>query len=101
MTDFTQCTATQLVDLYRTGSVSPVTVAQQVLAKIARVNPVLNAFCFTDSDTTLAQALDSEQRWKNDQQLSEFDRVPVATVGSAVDIPCDGQVTLNNINLSP
>lgn len=78
MTDFTQCTATQLVDLYRTGSVSPVTLAQQVLAKIERVNPVLNAFCFTDSDTTLAQALDSEQRWQQGRPLSKLDGVPVA-----------------------
>ena len=78
ITDYTQCTATQLVDLYRTGSVSPVTVAEQVLAKIARVNPVLNAFCFTDPKTTLAQALASEQRWQQGDPLSELDGVPVA-----------------------
>lgn len=78
MTDFTQCTATQLVDLYRTGSVSPVTVAQQVLAKIDRVNPVLNAFCFTDPDTTLKQAELSKQRWRQGSPLSELDGVPIA-----------------------
>jgi len=47
MTDFTQATAAELSSLYQTGAVSPVTVAEQVLAKIERVNPVLNAFCFT------------------------------------------------------
>ena len=78
MTDFTQCTATQLVDLYRTGSVSPVTVAQQMLAKIDRVNPVLNAFCFTDPDTTLKQAELSKQRWRQGSPLSDLDGVPVA-----------------------
>ena len=69
ITDFTQCTATELTDLYRTGSVSPVTVAEQVLAKIARVNPVLNAFCFTDPATTLKQAELSKQRWRQGHQL--------------------------------
>ena len=78
MTDFTQCTATELTDLYRSGSVSPVTVAEQVLAKIEQLNPVLNAFCFTDPATTLAQAKASEQRWQQGCPLSELDGVPVA-----------------------
>ena len=78
MTDFTKCTATELADLYRTGSASPVTVAEQVLAKIERLNPVLNAFCFTDPATTLAQAGASEHRWQQAQQLSNLDGVPVA-----------------------
>ena len=78
MTDFTRCTATELADLYRTGSASPVTVAEQVLAKIERLNPVLNAFCFTDPATTLAQAHASAQRWQQHHPLSELDGVPVA-----------------------
>lgn len=78
MTDFTQCTAAELTDLYRTGSVSPVTVAKQVLAKIERVNPKLNAFCFTDAETTLSQAKASELRWSQAQPLSNFDGVPIA-----------------------
>ena len=82
MTDFTKCTATELADLYRTGSASPVTVAEQVLAKIERLNPVLNAFCFTDPATTLAQAGASEHRWQQAQQLSDLDGVPVAVKDS-------------------
>jgi len=78
VTDFTQCTATELADLYRTGSASPVTVAEQVLDKITRLNPVLNAFCFTDPETTLAQAHASERRWQQAQPLSAMDGVPVA-----------------------
>lgn len=78
MTDFTRCTATELADLYRTGSASPVTVAEQVLAKIERLNPVLNAFCFTDPATTLAQAQVSKRRWQQGQQLSDLDGVPIA-----------------------
>jgi len=82
MRDLTQATATELSSLYRAGVASPVTVAEQVLAKIERLNPVLNAFCFTDPATTLAQAQASAQRWKNGQPLSELDGVPVAVKDS-------------------
>lgn len=82
MTDYTLCTATELADLYRTGSASPVTVAEQVLVKIDQLNPILNAFCFTDPDTTIAQAQASAQRWRQGQPLSALDGVPVAVKDS-------------------
>jgi aspartyl-tRNA(Asn)/glutamyl-tRNA(Gln) amidotransferase subunit A len=78
MTDFTQCTATELTDLYRTGSVSPVTVVKQVLDKIACVDPMINAFCYTDPDTTLAQARLSEQRWLQRQPVGKLDGIPIS-----------------------
>ena len=82
MTDLTQATATELSSLYQTGAASPVTVAEQILAKIERLNPVLNAFCFLDPATTLAQAQASEQRWRQGQSLSTLDGVPVAVKDS-------------------
>jgi aspartyl-tRNA(Asn)/glutamyl-tRNA(Gln) amidotransferase subunit A len=82
MTDLTQATATELSGLYQSGAASPVTVAEQTLAKIKRTNPVLNAFCFTDPETTLKQAQDSERRWQNGQPLSPLDGVPVAVKDS-------------------
>ena len=78
MTDLTRLTATELSSLYQSGAASPVTVAEQVLAKIERLNPVLNAFCFTDPETTLKQAQASELRWQQGQQLGLLDGVPVA-----------------------
>ena len=78
MTDYTLCTATELADLYRAGSASPVIVAEQILAKIDQLNPVLNAFCYLDPETTVAQAHASAQRWQQHQPLSELDGVPVA-----------------------
>jgi aspartyl-tRNA(Asn)/glutamyl-tRNA(Gln) amidotransferase subunit A len=78
MTDLTQVTATKLSELYQSGTASPVTVAKQVLAKIERVNPTINAFCFVDPDTTLSQAQASEQRWRQGRPLSALDGVPVA-----------------------
>lgn len=77
MTDFTVCTGTELVDLYQKGSASPVTVAEQILAKIERLNPIINAFCFTDPNTTLAQARASEQRWQQNSPLSKLDGIPI------------------------
>ena len=82
MTDLTRLTATELSSLYQSGAVSPVTVAEQVLAKIERLNPTLNAFCFTDPDTTLKQAQASKHRWQTGQPLSPLDGVPVAVKDS-------------------
>lgn len=82
MTDLTRLTATELSSLYQSGAVSPVTVAEQVLVKIKRLNPVLNAFCFTDPDTTLKQAQASARRWQTGQPLSRLDGVPVAVKDS-------------------
>jgi len=82
MTDLTQATAAELSSLYQAGAASPVTVAEQVLAKIERLNPILNAFCFTDPDTTIAQAQASERRWQQGQPLSALDGVPVAVKDS-------------------
>jgi aspartyl-tRNA(Asn)/glutamyl-tRNA(Gln) amidotransferase subunit A len=82
MTDLTRLTATELSGLYQSGAASPVNVAHQVLAKIERVNSVLNAFCFTDPDTTLKQAQASEQRWRQGQPLGAMDGVPVAVKDS-------------------
>ena len=77
MTDFTVCTAAELTGLYQKGSASPVTVAEQILNKIERLNPVINAFCFTDPDTTLAQASASESRWLAGCALSPLDGIPI------------------------
>ena len=78
MADFTKCTASELSYLYSTRSANPVMVAQQVLEKIQKLNPEINAFCFTDPETTLQQAHASEQRWRKGQALSAMDGVPVA-----------------------
>ena len=82
MTDLTQATATELSSLYQSGAVSPVTVTEQILAKIDQLNPVLNAFCYLDPDTTLAQARASADRWRQGRPLSKLDGVPVAVKDS-------------------
>lgn len=78
MPDYTVLSACELSDLYRTKTASPVTVVEQILKKIEQLNPSLNAFCFTDSETSLQQALESALRWKNDSPLSAIDGIPIA-----------------------
>ena len=64
MADLTQCTAIQLLGLYRTGEASPVEATQAVLQRIARLNPLLNAFCLIDEAAAMASARQSEARWQ-------------------------------------
>ncbi len=64
MTQLTSCTATELLALYRSGQASPVEVTQAVLERIARLNPLLNAFCLVDEQAALASAHLSEARWQ-------------------------------------
>jgi aspartyl-tRNA(Asn)/glutamyl-tRNA(Gln) amidotransferase subunit A len=64
MADLTQCTATQLLGLYRSGQASPVEATQAVLQRIARLNPLLSAFCLIDEAAAMASAHLSEARWQ-------------------------------------
>lgn len=61
--DLTQCTADELLALFRSGQASPVEATQAVLARIGRINPRINAYCLVDADSALASARVSEARW--------------------------------------
>ena len=52
--------ATELVGLIRARKLSPVELTQAVLARLARLNPALNAFCTVTADLALAEARDAE-----------------------------------------
>jgi aspartyl-tRNA(Asn)/glutamyl-tRNA(Gln) amidotransferase subunit A len=82
MADLTQCTATELLDLYRSGEASPVEATQAVLRRIARLNPVLNAFCLIDEAAAMASAHRSETRWQAHRHTGAavlpLDGVPVS-----------------------
>ena len=61
-------TATELLSGYRSGRLSPVEVTRQVLARIERLNPQLNAFTLVDDDQAMASAQASEARWQSHRQ---------------------------------
>jgi aspartyl-tRNA(Asn)/glutamyl-tRNA(Gln) amidotransferase subunit A len=77
-TDLANCTATELAALYRAGDASPVEATRAVLARIDRLNPSLNAFCFVAADDALAAARASESRWRAGAPRSPLDGVPTS-----------------------
>jgi aspartyl-tRNA(Asn)/glutamyl-tRNA(Gln) amidotransferase subunit A len=81
-TDLTQCTAHELLRLYRTGQASPIEATQAVLARIEQLNPQINAFCLVDATSALASARSSEARWQAHRNkgaaVGELDGVPIS-----------------------
>ena len=72
------CSANELLQLYRTRRASPVEATQAVLQRIERHNPALNAFCLVDADSALASARQSEARWQAGAPCGDLDGVPVS-----------------------
>ena len=77
-TDLADCTATDLLALYRSGQASPVEATQAVLARIDRLNPTLLAFCHVAHDEALAAARASADRWTRGAPCGTLDGVPVS-----------------------
>ena len=81
-TALTQCTAEQLLQMYRSGQTSPVEVTRAVLARIQTLNPQLNAFCLVDEAAAMASAKQSEARWQAHRQsgaaVGDLEGVPTS-----------------------
>jgi aspartyl-tRNA(Asn)/glutamyl-tRNA(Gln) amidotransferase subunit A len=71
--------ATTLIDHYRKKSLSPVEATKAALARVAALDPVLNAFCLLDEEGALAAARAAEARWMRHVPQGLVDGVP-ATV---------------------
>ncbi len=78
MTTISDFTALELLQHYRNKTLSPVEVAKDVLARIKRQNPVVNAFCLQHKEETLALAQSSEKRWLNGAPVGLVDGLPVS-----------------------
>ncbi len=82
LSDLADCTATELLQLYKAGQASPVDATRAVLARIERLNPHLNAFCLVAHESALQAAHLSEARWQRFRQTGEpcgaLDGVPVS-----------------------
>lgn len=79
--DATELCFTPALDLgrmIRAREVSPVEVAEAVLARIARLNPTLNAFLTVTADLALEGARAAEQRAMRGDLLSPIDGIPVS-----------------------
>ena len=76
--DLCSLSATDLLHLYRRKKLSPVEVARATLEQIEKLNPILNAFCFLDSSSSLKEAKQSEKRWAQGAPRGLLDGVPVS-----------------------
>ncbi|MEO5697571.1 MAG: amidase [Burkholderiaceae bacterium] len=77
-TDLADCTAVELLAMYRSAQASPVEATQAVLARIERLNPSLLAFCHLAADDALANARQSEARWQRGEPCGALDGVPTS-----------------------
>ncbi|CAM3946708.1 amidase [Kibdelosporangium persicum] len=76
MTDLADLPAVDLLAEYRSG-LSPVEVAEAVLARIASLEPRLKAFYTHEPEAVLAAARESELRWRAGNPQGTLDGVPV------------------------
>jgi len=74
--DVAWLSAVELTQGYRSGSLSPVEVTSALLKRMDSVDPRVNAIIFTDPDTSLRMAAESEARWREGTPLSAIDGVP-------------------------
>lgn len=75
--DLCELTALELLELYGSGSTSPVEVMTAVLERIERLDPTVNAFCQIAPDA-LDMARASERRWQKNHPLGPLDGVPIS-----------------------
>lgn len=88
--DPTLLPATALAGLYARGALSPVEALDAVLARIARLNPRLNAIVALDEAGARAAARASEARWRDGLPLSPLDGVPLTVKDNiaVAGLPC-------------
>jgi aspartyl-tRNA(Asn)/glutamyl-tRNA(Gln) amidotransferase subunit A len=70
--------AVELLAAYRARTLSPVEATTAVLARIARLDPRVNAFCLVDEAGSLTAARASEARWARGEPCGALDGVPVS-----------------------
>ncbi|MGH8688955.1 MAG: amidase [Burkholderiales bacterium] len=77
-TDLCSFSATELLAAYRAMTVSPVEATKATLARIRKLNLVLNCFILVDEKGALAAAKASEARWSKGAPRGRLDGVPVS-----------------------
>ncbi len=76
--DLSDCTASELLSLFAARKASPLEALDAVQARVALVDPVLNAFCHLDFDAARRAAHDSQARWQSGATVGPLDGVPVS-----------------------
>lgn len=69
-------TSSELNTYYASGELSPVDVIKSVFERVARYQPIVNAFSIYDYDNAMLAAKASEKRWLSKKPLGPLDGVP-------------------------
>ncbi|ALU38606.1 amidase [Kocuria flava] len=78
MSDLTDLTALELLEGYRSGSLSPVDAARAALQAVDDLDGTVNAFVSVDGEQALQAAEASEKRWRAGKPLGPGDGVPTS-----------------------
>jgi aspartyl-tRNA(Asn)/glutamyl-tRNA(Gln) amidotransferase subunit A len=78
MSDIAFLSATELLKLYRERELSPVEVTEAVLRQIDLYNLRVNAYCLVDAEQALADARESEERYRTGEPRGGLDGVPAS-----------------------
>jgi len=76
MTDLALRSATELLRLYRSGAASPLECLEDVLARVHRFEPAVNAFALLDEESARDAARASTERWQHRQPIGLLDGIP-------------------------
>lgn len=76
--DLAYRSAAELARMIRTRAISPLDAVRNSLARIAEVNPTLNAFCFVYEEEALAKAAEAERAVRAGRPLGPLHGVPIA-----------------------
>ncbi|MFO1322282.1 MAG: amidase [Burkholderiales bacterium] len=74
--DVLSLSAAELIDGFRTKTLSPVEVTQAALDRINSLQPAYNAFAWIGAEDALDAAYESEQRWVRGAPLGPVDGLP-------------------------
>jgi aspartyl-tRNA(Asn)/glutamyl-tRNA(Gln) amidotransferase subunit A len=75
--DLAYLSAVELGARYRAGGLTPVEAVEAALTRLARLEPLLNAFQRVDAEGARQAARQSAERWRQGAPLSPLDGVPV------------------------
>ena len=73
-----QLSVDELADAFRTSELSPLVVLEQLIERIARLDPAIGAFTFLHPESAREAAASSLERLSAGRPLSRLDGIPVA-----------------------
>lgn len=83
-TDLADCTATELLALFKSGQASPVEAHAAAMRRIEQYNPVLKAFCHIALEESAQSAIKSEAAWAMHRKDSSHPVRPLEGIPTSI-----------------